>query len=251
MKIILLSVILFFLQLPSIAQVSLEIECHQNIQMNLSNRISMDGNLLEYGICGIVPSFYVSVIDTNCIAWCAGAAGSVSDFGNINNFGVCKPRCENYFVYRQKDSLQLVYLDSLLNYWIPDDHVIAIWTPFFYNFDSVNTVCPQLANTLVNKWGNNVQSDSIIVLFGVQGVPQSFSVDTLSNGISINVSKTICPYPNPNPYPSLGIEENSNTQNKYLVRIVDLMGRETEKKSNTWLIYIYSDGTIEKVFRIE
>ncbi len=38
---------------------------------------------------------------------------------------------------------------------------------------------------------------------------------------------------------------------KKLVRVIDLMGRETEDKPNTVLIYIYSDGTTEKVFRVE
>lgn len=39
--------------------------------------------------------------------------------------------------------------------------------------------------------------------------------------------------------------------NKNLIKIVDLMGRETEGNPNTVLIYIYSDGTTEKVFRVE
>lgn len=38
---------------------------------------------------------------------------------------------------------------------------------------------------------------------------------------------------------------------KSLVQIVDIMGRETEDKPNTLLIYVYSDGTTEKVFRVE
>ena len=38
--------------------------------------------------------------------------------------------------------------------------------------------------------------------------------------------------------------------NKELVKILDHMGRETEFKSNTPLIYVYSDGTTEKVFTI-
>lgn len=38
---------------------------------------------------------------------------------------------------------------------------------------------------------------------------------------------------------------------KLLLRIVDLIGRETEDKPNTTLIYIYSDGTTEKVYRME
>lgn len=36
-----------------------------------------------------------------------------------------------------------------------------------------------------------------------------------------------------------------------LVKIVDYLGRETEFKPNTPLIYIYSDGTTEKVFSVE
>jgi hypothetical protein len=36
-----------------------------------------------------------------------------------------------------------------------------------------------------------------------------------------------------------------------VVKIVDLMGREVKDISNTVLIYIYSDGTSEKVFRID
>lgn len=38
---------------------------------------------------------------------------------------------------------------------------------------------------------------------------------------------------------------------KTLVKVVDLMGREAESKPNTLLIYVYSDGTTEKVFRVE
>lgn len=35
------------------------------------------------------------------------------------------------------------------------------------------------------------------------------------------------------------------------IKIVDIMGRDSEDIPNTFLIYIYSDGTIEKVFRFE
>ncbi|MNJ83994.1 hypothetical protein D3C87_14270 [compost metagenome] len=48
----------------------------------------------------------------------------------------------------------------------------------------------------------------------------------------------------------LGINE-LNTKDKQLVKIVDLTGRETEDKPNTPLIYIYDDGTTEKIFRVE
>ena len=47
-----------------------------------------------------------------------------------------------------------------------------------------------------------------------------------------------------------GIEELTQ-DNKILVKIVDFMGRETEFKPNTPLIFIYSDGTRERVMEIE
>lgn len=48
-----------------------------------------------------------------------------------------------------------------------------------------------------------------------------------------------------------GISESEINNNKELLRITDLMGRECMDKPNTTLIYIYSDGTIEKVYRME
>ena len=47
-----------------------------------------------------------------------------------------------------------------------------------------------------------------------------------------------------------GIEQLTNTK-KELVKIIDFMGRETEFKPNTPLIFIYSDGTRERVMEIE
>ena len=47
-----------------------------------------------------------------------------------------------------------------------------------------------------------------------------------------------------------GIEEIPLSK-KELLRIVDIAGRETNDKPNTTLIYVYSDGTTEKVFRVK
>ena len=49
---------------------------------------------------------------------------------------------------------------------------------------------------------------------------------------------------------SVGLEELSTTS-KQLLKIVDLMGRETTFKPNTPLIYLYDDGSTERVFTIE
>lgn len=42
-----------------------------------------------------------------------------------------------------------------------------------------------------------------------------------------------------------------NGKPKTLIKIIDFMGRETEFKPNTPLIHVYSDGTRERVLRIE
>ena len=50
--------------------------------------------------------------------------------------------------------------------------------------------------------------------------------------------------------PVLDLMELS-TSDKKLIQICDIMGRDSEDQPNTTLIYIYSDGTTEKVYRME
>ena len=47
------------------------------------------------------------------------------------------------------------------------------------------------------------------------------------------------------------LELTELTSSKNLIQILDLMGRETSFKPNTPLIYVYDDGSVEKVFTIE
>lgn len=48
-----------------------------------------------------------------------------------------------------------------------------------------------------------------------------------------------------------GITENNIQKDKELIKIVDALGRETDVQSNTILFYIYSDGSISKVYNVE
>ncbi len=54
---------------------------------------------------------------------------------------------------------------------------------------------------------------------------------------------------------SLNTSENQllelNNSNRKLIKVLDFMGRETEFKPNTTLIYIFSDGTSERVYKME
>ena len=46
----------------------------------------------------------------------------------------------------------------------------------------------------------------------------------------------------------LGIDDVDFNTKPYLIRIVDILGRETAVKANTVLFYIYSDGSVEKKY---
>ncbi|MGJ8661812.1 MAG: hypothetical protein ACSHXL_07225, partial [Bacteroidota bacterium] len=182
----------------------------------------IDGTLLEYDICGVTPSYYISIIDTNCNAWGTRITSTNSNlnhnFGNANDDVNCRQRIEYYFVYRQNEYQDLVYMDSLLNFWIPAGYTIAIWTPISHDFANVNALYPTLGTTLLNKWGNDIQTSPIIVLTGIQGNQTSFTADTLTVGDSIHVSKTICVDP------SLGIQEKLLSKKRSLIKVVDSMG---------------------------
>ncbi|MCB9335866.1 MAG: hypothetical protein H6586_06940 [Flavobacteriales bacterium] len=92
---------------------------------------------------------------------------------------------------------------------------------------------------------NNVGISCNFVDYSVPGT--SNSKGSLPSFISgYNYSNTISTCDSTN-----SVVELSNSVEKELLKVVDLMGRETEDKPNTLLIYIYSDGTTEKVFRAE
>lgn len=50
---------------------------------------------------------------------------------------------------------------------------------------------------------------------------------------------------------SVGFEENPKEKDKVLLRIIDILGRETNPVPNVLLFYLYKDGTVEKKLIIE
>ena len=45
--------------------------------------------------------------------------------------------------------------------------------------------------------------------------------------------------------------ENISSKDNHLLKITDILGRETPYKKNTPLFYIYDDGTVEKIITLE
>ncbi|MDC1384398.1 hypothetical protein N8329_00310 [Crocinitomicaceae bacterium] len=94
-------------------------------------------------------------------------------------------------------------------------------TFWFFAFDNPNLTCIEVddVNYSTTNW---TQIDSQV----------SFSADCNNGGCTLNTTEL-------------------NNTSKQLIKIVDLMGRETTFKPSTPLIYIYSDGTLERVFKLE
>lgn len=107
-----------------------------------------------------------------------------------------------------------------------------------------NSICRILKTTdLGNTWS---YIDPVIFgeLYDIEFLNDSIALISGSNGLLLKWNSNS---------PVTGILSLSelNQVPKHRVKITDLMGRETEDQPNTPLIYIYSDGTTEKVFRVE
>jgi hypothetical protein len=112
------------------------------------------------------------------------------------------------------------YEDSLGRHLITTNYGDTIWQQYTYVFET------QMAE------------EYITVTVGVNGM--------IDYGVFIDhfvVTETEEPL-------STGVNE-LNTNNKQLVKIVDILGRESKAIKNTPLFYIYSDGTVEKKLIIE
>lgn len=119
---------------------------------------------------------------------------------------------------------------------------ILLDTIYCYNN---NLNCINVAN------GNNTN----IMDFSAEGNPNLTCIEvddatwSAANWTNIGAGVTFSTNCN-NACSSVGIEEHSN-QPKKLIRILDLLGRETNFKPNTPLIYLYDDGSVKKTFTLQ
>ncbi len=176
------------------AQHELTVNCYAH--NSLYNGILLDTNYVEYGVISTNPAFYVAVFDpATCSAWGTAYNGvnSDHDFGNFNNNGAVRPRTEYFFVFEYADTNQLLGMNDMITNAIPAGFPYVIYTPVSYDYTQVSGVCPALAQTLSSRWNPMViQDTNIMVLFGVQGLSNTFVEDTVMNIDHISFTTTIC-----------------------------------------------------------
>lgn len=144
------------------------------------------------------------------------------------------PREYNVFVWEFTDQQgNLLHQDTLVD---------ASTISFGHSWSLSDTV--DLTVTLVNDSAILPNGNSINCLFEDQIF---WYIDTFPNGTPYGSWTFI--HNNP------GVDQNTQTaidnhsvNNKSLIKIIDLLGRETDIETNKLLLYIYSNGTIEKKY---
>ena len=154
------------------------------------------------------------------------------------------PQSENIFVWR--------FSDQQANILHQDTIVDASFCNFGHNWSLTDTI--NVTVTLVNdsanldNWyisqGLPTNGNSINCLFEDQ---LYWKIDTFPSGTPYGVWTFI--------HNNAGVDQNIQTaindysiNNKSLIKVVDVLGRETAIEANKLLLYIYSDGTIEKKY---
>lgn len=107
---------------------------------------TIDGVSMESNACLQLPSIHVFVLDpVTFVPWGTyyvspqdGPLNPNRQYGNVNNNGACRPRVENYFIFRQNDPNQLEALTNLLTNVIPDGHFVGIYTMVNTQFQNLS-----------------------------------------------------------------------------------------------------------------
>jgi hypothetical protein len=90
----------------------------------------IDGALQESNGCGTAPAIHVAIIDPiSLIPWATRCNGQNlnNNFGNVNDNCACRPRPENYFIYRPNNATSLNAMANLINN-VPEGHYVLVWS---------------------------------------------------------------------------------------------------------------------------
>ena len=116
--------------------------------------------------------------------------------------------------------------------------------------DLGDTIAFENLNTAGNVFGLMQYNTESRILEITQSITiPFFGTLHLINGFFAGNPSTSCIFPFTINGSSTSIKEL--TTNKELLKITDLLGRETKEKKNTPLFYIYDDGTVEKKIILE
>jgi hypothetical protein len=212
----------------------------------------------------VIPGFSINYNNYSYCAWVKAGNISLPDKGivmqvgthigqgaNMVSFGLATTgSTDKYHARHRADNG--TYINAVAN-----NNIDLSWHLITSTFDGDSLkfyVDGSLENfTLINTSAPKI--DTLLIGCGrTSTIPFGFFYEGVIDDIRIyNRELTECEieelYSGTNPC-TANIEELILTE-KELVKIIDIMGRESEYKPNTPLIFVYSDGTRERVMKIE
>ena len=201
---------------------------------------------------------------------------------NKNNYYLYRQPSNGKFVFIEYDMDNTFGIDWFgidwtirdLNSWYNNDRPLVerlLSYPYFN--DLFNSYLDQILNDLnTSDWHAELQQKVSLLINAVQS-DTYYSMDYgfqftdflygLNHSFGAHVKKGVAEYlnerinsglnqiqnPGNNTHPCVDYVDNLVDPEKELVKIIDLLGRETEFKANKPLIYIYSDGSVEKLIK--
>lgn len=210
-----------------------------------------------------IPGFPTSYVNYSFCAWIKADVINQNDKGvvnqvgthtgiseNMTSFGIATITSQNRFLARHRAD-DGTYIGSTDNTDIDLNWHFVVATfdgdslkyykdGIQQNFTLINTSAPKIDTLLIGCGRTNL----IPFGFYFSGVIDDIRVynrELTNCEITTLYTGQAC---------NLGIEELLQ-KDKELVKITDLMGREIEYQPNTPMIFIYSDGTTERVMKLE
>jgi len=202
---------------------------------------------------------------------------------NKNNYYLYQQPSNGKFVFMEYDMDNTFGIDWSgidwanrdLNSWHSNDRPLVerLLSYPYYN-DLFNSYLDQILNDLnTSGWYSDLQQKKGLISSAVQsdtyysmdyGFQYSDFLDAIDNSYGAHVKKGVAEYlneriisglnqiqiPGNHSHPCMNSIEELDAPARELVRIIDFIGRETTFKPNVPLIYIYSDGTAEKVIKM-
>ena len=203
---------------------------------------------------------------------------------NKNNFYLYQQPSNGKFVFIEYDMDNTFGIDwsgidwtiRNLNNWHSNDRPLVerlLSYPFYS--DMFNSFLDQILNDLnTSGWYSDLQSKKSLISSGVQldtyysmdyGFQYSDFLDAVDNNFGAHVKKGVAEYLNERissglnqiqiignqSDPCISSVNEFDLQQKELVKIFDILGRETNFKPNVPLLYIYDDGTVQKKIVLE
>jgi len=207
--------------------------------------VSCESTPVEYNMHNLLSSGNAVILDFSAM-WCVPCQ-------------VSAPELESVWLAYGSGSLNVQVFDFLIQ-----DQTYAATTCAAVNAWEQNmgltypgfSDCEDVLTTYSNAYDNPSGGVPLILLFipDENNPGQSQLVYNSLTGLGVNtsdLSDDLMALLQQNQFWALDIEEIAQEEEKTLVKITDLLGREVEETSNTTLIYVYSDGSTEKKFLTE